>query len=194
MKGGQNMGHKKKRGRDFDDDWFGFDMDDEVDRMRKRMEDLMEAFMKNREFVSERPFVYGFSMRTGPNGKPTIREFGNTAPLKAGKPGKPGRVGRPGRIGSEMPEMEPLTDIIEDDAAVSVTVEIPGVEKKDIDLDLHEKSLIISVDSEARKYHKELELPSNVHPDSAKATYKNGVLDIVLEKVKTKKGRKVSIE
>jgi HSP20 family protein len=190
-----NMGHKKKRGRDFeDDDWFGFDIDDEFDRMRKRMEDLMESFMRNREFVSERPFVYGFSMRTGPDGKPTIREFGNTAPLRAGKVGKPGKATKPGRMGPEMPEIEPLTDIIEDDSSVSVTVEIPGVEKRDIDLDVHEKSLRISVDSEARKYHKELELPSSVHTDSAKATYKNGVLDIVLEKLKTKKGKKVSIE
>jgi HSP20 family protein len=189
------MGHKKKRGKDFDnDDWFGFDIDDEFDRMRKRMEDLMESFMRNREAVSERPFVYGFSMRAGPDGKPTIREFGNTAPLKAGKVGRPGKTSRPGRVSSEMPEIEPLTDIIEDETCVSVTVEIPGVEKRDIDLDVHEKSLRISVDSEERKYHKELELPTNVHPDSAKATYKNGVLDIVLSKVKTRKGKKVNIE
>jgi HSP20 family protein len=175
-----DMGDKRKRRRDFDDDdWFGFDMDEEFDRMRKRMEMLMGALAKNRDSSFEKPFVYGFSMRAGPDGKPKIREFGNTTPVETGQ---------------EVQEREPLTDIIEHSDSISVTVEIPGVDKKDIDLDVHVDSLDIKVDSDNRKYHKELELPAKVLTDSAKATYKNGVLDIVLEKAKSIRGKKVSID
>jgi HSP20 family protein len=62
-------------------------------------------------------FVYGYSVRTGLDGKPKIREFGNV------KPGA--RMGRP-RI--EVKEQrEPLVDILEIDDEVRVVIELPGV-------------------------------------------------------------------
>jgi HSP20 family protein len=166
---------RKKR----DDDWFGMDIDEEFERMRRRMERMMEEIIKNRQFSTEKPFVYGFSMRTGTDGKPQIREFGNTAPYEVDK---------------KIPEREPLTDIIEKQDSIAVTMEMPGVEKDDIDLNVHDDSVIISVDSEHQKYYKELPLPSKIKPDSVKATYKNGVLDIVLKKGISKKGKKVNID
>ncbi len=94
-------------------------------------------------------------------------------------------------------EMEPLTDIIEGENDVAITVEIPGVEKEDIDLIATEDTLEIKVDSPKRKYHKRIDLPCNVKTKSTKATYKNGILDIVLDKKEKKKdhgGFKVSIK
>lgn len=164
-----------------DDDWFGSDMDEEFERMRRRMEKLVEDLLRNRDFTAERPFVYGFSMRTGPNGRPQIREFGNTAPSFD--------------VDQKVMEREPLTDIIEKEDSIAVTVELPGVEKDEIDLGVNEDSLRINVDAENRKYYKELTLPSSIAPDSVNATYKNGVLDIVLKKsIGKKKGKKVKID
>ena len=167
--------HRRRR----EDDWFGFDIDDEFERMRKRMERMIEDMMSGERATQEKPFVYGFSMRAGPDGKPQIREFGNTAPHEPER---------------GVPEVEPLTDIIERDDSISITVEIPGVEKDDIDLDVSGDKLSISVDADDRKYFKELPLPSRIVSDSVKATYKNGVLDIVLEKDKARKGKKVKID
>lgn len=166
---------KKRR----DDDWFGIDIDEEFERMRRRMEKTLEEMMRNREFVSEKPFVYGFTMRTGTNGKPQIREFGNTTPQQ---------------VDQKIPEREPLTDIIEKEDSIAVTLEIPGVEKDDIDLSVAEDYLTINVDAMNRKYFKELPLPSKIVPNDVKATYKNGVLDIVMSKGKGKKGKKVNID
>jgi len=47
-----------------------------------------------------------------------------------------------------------------------------------------------------RKYHKEVELPSDVNPKNAKASYKNGVLEIVMSKATPRKqtGESISVE
>jgi len=72
---------------------------------------------------------------------------------------------------------------------------VPGVKKEDIDLEVTENTLTIKVDTKDRKYYKEVELPCEVDPNSAKATYQNGVLDVELKKAKPKKaGKKIKIE
>ncbi|MEM2935616.1 MAG: archaeal heat shock protein Hsp20, partial [Candidatus Bathyarchaeia archaeon] len=117
-------------------------------------------------------------------GKPVIREFGN--------------VRRPTGIGTPelTEEREPLVDVVTGDKVVQVIAEVPGVEKEDINLYTTEDRLTISVDTEKRKYHKEVELPVPVEPKSAKASYKNGVLEVTLERVREKAppGKKISIE
>jgi HSP20 family protein len=58
-----------------------------------------------------------------------------------------------------------------------------------------EDSLEINVDRPGRKYHKLLDLPCGVNPSTTKATYKNGVLDVEIQRKekKTRKGFKVDI-
>ena len=114
--------------------------------------------------------VYGYSITIDPNGKPVIREFGNLKPSKLG-PLKP-EVQR-----------EPLVEVVSGDKVIQVIAELPGVDKSDIILKATEDTLAISVDSEGRKYHKEVDLPSKVDPNSAKANYKNGVLEVTLDKL-----------
>ena len=94
-------------------------------------------------------------------------------------------------------EREPLTDIIEGDNDVAVTVEMPGIEKNDIDLNVKRDILEINVNTPKRKYHKTLDLPCDVLPKTTKATYKNGILDVVIKRKEKKKpgsGYKVNIE
>jgi len=75
--------------------------------------------------------------------------------------------------------------------------ELPGVEKNDIKLYGTEKTLSISVDTPKRKYFKEVDLPTNVNPKTAKSIYKNGVLEVTLTKIseeKKPKGQPIKIE
>jgi len=132
------------------------------------------------------PFVYGYSITIGPDGKPQIREFGNIKPTR--------EFGKP-RIDIRE-EREPLVDVIESDGEVKVIAELPGVEKKDIKLHGTETKLTISVDTPQRKYYKEVELPSKVEPKKAKSTYRNGVLEVTLPKKEEKKleGEPIKIE
>ena len=63
-------------------------------------------------------------------------------------------------------------------------------------MDMVENTLIIDVDTESRKYHKELDLPDNLDLDSIEATCKNGVLDIVIKRKEEipKKSKKINIK
>lgn len=129
-----------------------------------------------------KPYVYGFSITIGPDGKPIIREFGNVRKVK----GKPEIV----------EEREPLIDVFEKGDEITVIAEIPGVDKEKIDLKVTEdgRTLIIKASNEDRRYYKEVELPARVDPSSAKATYKNGILEVRLKKVSREESRGVSIK
>jgi HSP20 family protein len=183
--------------------WFyeGFeDMMKEIDRM---MEDLFKGF-KNipEDMIRERklpdgrtireigPMVYGYSVTIGPDGKPVIREFGNIKPSARPKLGGLG----PGL--DIKTEREPLVDVISDDGNIKVIAELPGVEKTDIKLHATSNTLTIHVDNPQRKYFKELELPEEVDPKTAKSTYRNGVLEVTLAKKEKKKpkGEPIAIE
>ena len=120
------------------------------------------------------PFVYGYSVTVGPDGKPNVKEFGN---FKAGT-----RLGKPHMDVKE--KREPLTDVMDGDGEVRVIVELPGVEKDDIKLSGTDSQLTISVDTPRHKYYKEVELPSKVDSKKAKSSYKNGVLAVTVPKMK----------
>ncbi|MDJ0273060.1 MAG: archaeal heat shock protein Hsp20 [Candidatus Caldarchaeum sp.] len=188
------------------DTWFGrrrrrFSFFEEFDRMFEEMQrEIMEEMRRMMEFVPKElvketrtpegirrqygPFIYGYSITIGPDGKPVIRQFGNVVP---------GALPR----GVEVrPEREPLVDVYDEDQNVKVVAEIPGVRKEDIDLTVDEKMLTIKVDTEQRKYYKEVELPVEVSTTGVKATYNNGVLEVTLPKKQTSKprGEKIKIE
>jgi len=170
---------------------FFEDMDREFERIFKEFfEEVPKELIKERKLPNGStirqvgPIVYGYSVTIGPDGKPQIREFGNIKPsLKA-------------RPGFELKdEREPLVDVIEDPESVKVVAELPGVEKENVKLESGEKYLKISVDTEERKYYEELDLPAEVDPQSAKATFKNGVLTVSLAKKKPKReGKSIQID
>jgi HSP20 family protein len=145
-----------------------------MDRMDRLMDDMMRKAVempKTQEGVS--PFVYGFSMSVGADGKPVIREFGNVEPSASGPLLKE--------------EREPLVDVMDEGREIVVVTELPGVEKDEIRLDATDRALKISVDSKKRRYLKELDLGHLVNPGTARATYKNGVLEVRFMKSDEKK-------
>ena len=150
-------------------------MADIIREMEGNMPEKMMREIRNPDGSIRReygPFVYGYSVKIGPDGKPIIREFGNM---------------KPGLESEEMPlslqdRREPLVDVIEDDTSVKVVAELPGVEKKDIKLFATVRGLTISVDNVDRRYFKELEFESEIDRGSAKSSYRNGVLEISFDK------------
>jgi len=159
-----------------DDDWNNMfrSFDEEFDVKRERMDRLMEAAMRG---TGGDPLVYGFSMRAGPDGRPVVQEFGNVP--RSGPPDSSCR--------------EPLTDVTEEGDRVKVIVELPGVDRQDIDLRSEGRELTISVDTERKRFCKSMELPCDVRPDSASAEYRNGVLTVLMDKPDRPRGKRIEI-
>ena len=181
------------------DDWFNGDdwniedifnnLDGEFQKMRKQMDSLMREALDGNKPGSDNnnPFVFGFSVKTGPDGFPIFEDFGNTRMKPYGKKGEKPTVDT---------SREPLTDINETDDQIAITVELPGVNKEDIDINVVEDKVEVNVKTESRKYFKSIDLTSMVETESSKATYKNGILDLVLTKKESDKpkGTKVKVD
>ncbi|GAB6148339.1 archaeal heat shock protein Hsp20 [Stetteria hydrogenophila] len=162
-----------------------FDLFDEIFREFER--DLMDLENEIIEALKRTPsirgpYYYGVRITIGPDGVPRIEEFGNI---------KRGRGGRP--VISE--EAEPLVDVIEHDDEIWVVAEVPGVDKDKIKVRATEDKVIIKAEGE-RKYYKEIQLPAKVDPNTAKASYRNGVLEVKLKKIAPKEegGVEVKVE
>jgi HSP20 family protein len=164
--------------------------------MERMFQESMKAFEGNfpKELVRERkspdgtvrkewgPFVYGYSVTIGPDGRPVIREFGNMKPS----------ISKEGRIALKEGR-EPMVDIISLDDEIKVIVELPGVNKEDIQISATENMVIMQTVGETRKFYKEVDLPDAVDPNSARSTYKNGILEITFRR-KDRKQSGVSIK
>jgi HSP20 family protein len=101
--------------------------------------------------------------------------------------------------------IEPLYNVFEKEDEVRISIDLPGVEKEDIKLTLHEDYL--AVEGVCRKetptvrrlsggrplyYSIKIPLPTRVEEDSARARYSNGILEVIL--TKKKRGRRIPVE
>ena len=112
--------------------------------------------------------VYGFSVKTSVGGKPVVEPFGNV------------RKTPKGPVVEE--ERQPLVDVFDEKEHVLVIIELPGVEEKNISTQIKGDILTLSAVSSDRKYYKEVILPKDVDAGTLKSKYKNGVLEIRIEK------------
>ena len=110
----------------------------------------------------------------------------------------------------ELALITPRVDVSETDREVKVRVDVPGIDPKDVSIEVTENSLALSgtVDrSEEEKrenyyrmerqfgqFSREFLLPSKIDPDSVEATAKNGVITITLKKQESEQKRKVSVK
>ena len=113
--------------------------------------------------------VYGFSIRTLA-GKPVIESFGNI------------RETAKGPIVEEV--REPMVDVFDEEGHILVIAELPGVLENEIKIEVAGDILNLTASDRDRKYAKEILLPGKVKPDPVKTSYKNGILEITLEKGK----------
>ena len=82
------------------------------------------------------------------------------------------------------------------DKDIVFTIDMPGVQKKDIDITIEEHSIKVSAQNDkGRNYNYTRRFKPTVDASSAVATFTNGVLDITVKKVDEKaKGKKVKIK
>jgi HSP20 family protein len=143
--------------------------------------DLVSEFSEKGQIIKERTQqftgegalkdlkgVYGFSVKMGSGGKPEVHSFGNV------------KKSNDGPIVDEV--REPMTDIFEEAQEIQVIAEMPGVDEKDVKLDLNGDVLIIDAVDTKRKYHKEVLLPAKVKAETLSYSYKNGILEIKINK------------
>jgi len=151
---------------------------DEFEREMEQMNELMNHMMTQ---LGKEPQVYGFSIQVGPKGIPHVERFGNVLP-----------------VGKDSDVREPFASSIvnEKDNEFNITAEMPGIEKKDIEVNATESEVVIKAEGSGRKYYKSIAAPSSVDPNSAKAKYNNGVLEVTLKLKESKKpkGKKIDIE
>ncbi len=169
---------------DFSQDPFGFgfrtgfqDIDQLIDSMFKTAESLGPASDPNSIF-------YGYQVNVGPDGRPHVREFGNVKPSRRGT--------------MELGSREPFVDVVtnDKDMTLKVVAEMPGVQKEDIQLQATEDSLTIKAKNNDRNYETSVPLTTSVDQSSAKASYRNGVLEVVLKmkELPKPKGTDIKVE
>ena len=161
---------------------------DETSReMRQEMFELqrelireMGSYILNPSEFETVPFIYGFRITIGADGVPKIEKYGNI------------RANAKPHIGGEI---EPLVDVIEKDDEVRVVAEVPGVNKDQVKVKVSNNKVIIQAQGEDRKYYKEIDMPTEVEDKNIKATYNNGILQIMLKKKpKQEMGTEVKVE
>lgn len=129
------------------------------------------------------PFVYGFSYSKKPGEEPEIQEFGNIKPTGRGRI-KPSPQG----------EREPLVEVVDLNGKYEVTIEMPGVEKEEIDLSATEEKLRVKTTGE-RKYQKSITFEEKISPETIDANFRNGILTLEIEKKKEEEeGKQIEIK
>jgi HSP20 family protein len=94
-------------------------------------------------------------------------------------------------------KMLPVTDVTETDKEIEITAELPGLEEKDVKIDLADNLLTIRGEKKAKEekdknyrmversygaFERTIELPDGVNPDAIKATLAKGVLKVMVPK------------
>jgi HSP20 family protein len=98
-------------------------------------------------------------------------------------------------FGRGVPELIPSMDMVETDHALEITTELPGLEEKDVHVDVADDVLTITGEKKAEKGEKDknyernygsfaraIELPAGTNPETINATLSNGVLKVVVPK------------
>ena len=79
------------------------------------------------------------------------------------------------------PQKDVITDMFDEGDNLVIIAELPGVNEKDIEIEVKGNRLVLFARSQGRQYHKDIVLPCKVK-EKPSSTYKNGILKISLEK------------
>lgn len=111
--------------------------------------------------------------------------------------------------GMSLGNWRPVVDIYENEDTVVVKAELPGVDKKDIKVDLKDGVLTLSGERSHEKevkeenyyrkertfgsFHRSFSVPAEIDPDKIKAEFKDGVLKVEIPKPEEKKPKKIAV-
>lgn len=105
-------------------------------------------------------------------------------------------------FGPEHPHHQPAADLYEDEHNYYARMELPGVQKKHIDLELENAVLTVSsteteeTDDEKRSFsfRRSLSVPDGVALDRLSAAYADGVLTVTMPKEEASKPRLIDVK
>ncbi|MDA4136266.1 MAG: Hsp20/alpha crystallin family protein [Thaumarchaeota archaeon] len=152
------------------------DVLDELDRFFEEFERSLEQTIRSSVNTGQKafskPVVAGMAMGFGPEGKPRIQFFGDNLV---------------GPDGFRAPIYEQVVD--EKEGNLRLLVELPGVEKEDVQISALEDRVSLNATKGERNYKMELTLQNAIDPESGTASYSNGILEVVFKlRDKTNKG------
>ncbi len=104
----------------------------------------------------------------------------------------------------------PKVNIVENEKGYTISAELPGVSKDDIDIDLKDNTLSIKgekkvetkdekenyirVESSYGKFERSFNVSDDIDRNSVNASFKDGVLTLVLNKKEESKPKKIKVE
>ncbi|AET63428.1 Hsp20/alpha crystallin family protein [Methanothrix harundinacea] len=161
---------------------------DDFKRLQNRMNRLLEEFGISDPEARYMPEIRKIQERMNQ----LIDDFAVEAPMAAGD------------------VMKPLADVKETDDEVVVAVDLPGMDKGDVEISVAEDLLEIKAERKVEKeekgeefyrkersfsrYERSLTLPAGVKAEEARASLQDGVLTVHLPKVEVTTRKKVKIE
>src|SRR3974390_2826240 len=108
------------------------------------------------------------------------------------------------------PELMPSMDVTETDKEIEITAELPGLEEKDVQVNVADNVLTIKGEKKSEKGEKDknyrvfersygsfsrtLDLPAGINPDTIKASLSNGVLKVTVPKPAAAQVKKVEVK
>lgn len=103
----------------------------------------------------------------------------------------------------------PAVDVLEDKDKFTVKAELPGFRREDLDVTLHENSLIISGERRSEdeqkdgefyrceryygRFHRSVPLPATVDTANIDAKYRDGILTVMLPKSEKAKAKQIEV-
>jgi HSP20 family protein len=104
----------------------------------------------------------------------------------------------------------PAMNVWVDEESALITAEIPGVQKENLELNVTGDTLTVSGERKLEdlpggaRYHRQerktgkfdrsIQLPYTVEVNKVKATFRNGVLEVVLPRVEAEKPKKITVK
>ena len=164
--------------------WFDDQFENSFRRLSSRFFNMDDVFENpNGGHVQTfGPYYYGYEMTVGPDGRPHLKEWGNTRPQKA--------------IEDSGTRKLYVDETIDEKANIlKLVTEMPGIEKADIKVNIQDNTVSISAERGDRKYKDSIPLQYKVEENSAKAKYTNGILELSFTLAEQKpKGKIVTVQ
>jgi HSP20 family protein len=114
------------------------------------------------------------------------------------------------RFGGEARGWSPAVDMMDKKDGIVLRADLPGLEQKDIRVDVENGMLTIHGGRQSEQetkeddyYHRErwsgsftrtIALPTGIDPDKIKATFKNGVLEVLIPKAAHAAGKSIEVK
>jgi HSP20 family protein len=149
------------------------------------------------------PYVYGYRMHMGPDGVPHVETFSNMGtgdgdirfpserPSLEGRPAGPGEKAPRHSDGGSCPSpaattgegpQTPMYEVMNCRDSMILVAEVPGIDRKEIDLRLDGDVLRMDARGKYKSYTLTVQLPAHAKLDRRSMHYRNGLLELKLKK------------